>query len=1266
MSKPNILLLTLEFPSWSDAAKYSYEANFGLEEALKAQGADCLTIPLMFGNSTTAWSKWFDIVRARLQGKAFDQVWFEVTHSRIPAHFLEFIDSLAPVRLGFVFESMENTPQGIAWNPMGAQARNDNLAANLKHTTHLIVVDEADLVRFNREGKKPAFWWASGPIPKKLIASAPKPPTSAPAVFHGTIYGEREQWLKHPELSGLLTYGTSLEAGTPYPAQWNRLNQTLHTALIKGEQVTEEMFYSYINLLRTARSETYPLWLKSLVNSTAVVNLPQFANAYASRVPQGMAVGRPVISFEIPNRPRTRTLYENGKEILLYSRDNPGQLAEHIRHIQREPAFGQMLARNALAKMRQFHTEEKFVTDILSWIDNGVEPDYGDGVGSGSYFAGARWLTPYDLAAAQAEKTITRFSLEPAVAPEPFPVGELTFKAAKSGGADGPLDPNLMAEFAARFKLSVFIETGTYLGDTSAAAIPLFDEIHTIELSPELAQKAVQRFADVGKVHVHQGDSADRLEDILRQIKGAPLIWLDGHYSEGGTARGRGNTPVIDELKSIDRSGIANAVILIDDLRLFDVRESKAGDPESLGGYPSLQELKGLVAGMEQKYKLFAYGDVALIMPAGAGVQMSPLVMALTISRLFDGANLPIEEVLTAEANIAAMRGPEREALRLLARSRSVRTTESYGLGLYYRFWDAIATLGEDAAFAEQEFATVIQLGFTPLRAKLYLAQACAALGKNVETRDHLTEVLASNPGFEPAVALLGALGLAVEAPKTDLDRLKARGLWRDRQPLRLHLGCGEQYFDGYVNIDYPAEQHNIMQIRADYAANITQLDFPPQSVDEIRLHHVFEHFNRVTALAMLIKWQQWLKVGGKLHIETPDLMGSAEILTSDLPWSVKMGTVRHLAGDQAASWAYHVDHWFPERYQHTLKRLGFGRVDTQTTRWPHSPHLCNVRAIGIRTEILSLDELLVAADKLLWESTVAPAEKPTHAVWTRQLRAVLNKTHCGPENIHMADVKAVAPAGTTVRDNTPAKVGPPPETPLAAAGVLPLDEIHDFNQRSRDRWVQAKAATVQAGARVLDMGAGTCLYRPLFAHCDYKTHDFKQYEGNEKHGGTSAYGKIDYVSEILAIPAPDQSFDVILCTEVLEHVPEPIKVLKEISRLLRPGGRAFITAPLGSGLHQLPFHFYGGYTPEWYKRFSQEAGMEATEITPNGGFFKHLAQECARAAGIYAQNSSVHGPESADLYKLLRESLPRLLFNLDDKCFDGRFTVGYFVETVK
>jgi predicted SAM-dependent methyltransferase len=163
------------------------------------------------------------------------------------------------------------------------------------------------------------------------------------------------------------------------------------------------------------------------------------------------------------------------------------------------------------------------------------------------------------------------------------------------------------------------------------------------------------------------------------------------------------------------------------------------------------------------------------------------------------------------------------------------------------------------------------------------------------------------------------------------LSQFRGAGLWDEGWPLRLHLGCGEQYFDGYINIDYPPSEHNIMQVKADVFANLLELDFPPASVDEIRLHHVFEHFSRVTALAMLIRWHIWLKFGGRLHIETPDIMGSAKTLLSNAPLKTKMGVVRHLAGDQAAAWAYHIDHWFPERFEHTLQRLGFDLVQTRS-----------------------------------------------------------------------------------------------------------------------------------------------------------------------------------------------------------------------------------------------------------------------------------------------------------------------------------------------
>jgi len=479
-----------------------------------------------------------------------------------------------------------------------------------------------------------------------------------------------------------------------------------------------------------------------------------------------------------------------------------------------------------------------------------------------------------------------------------------------------------------------------------------------------------------------------------------------------------------------------------------------------------------------------------------------------------------------------------------------------------------------------------------------------------------------------------------------------AAGLWRQGQPLRLHLGCGEQHFDGYVNIDYPPSEHTVMQVKADAYANIIELDFVPESVDEIRLHHVFEHFSRVTALAMLIKWHKWLKVGGKLHLETPDLMGSAKMLISNnASRKTKMSAVRHLAGDQASSWAYHIDHWFSERFEHTLNKLGFDPVKTRSRSWTKEPYLSNVEAIAIKARNVPIEEQLCNADELLWESTVAPAEKPTYEVWTKQLRVVLGGSLVSvPSNTQMPDIEKISQA---------------PVVLSKAASQRPLSELHNFNQNDRDAWVRAKAATVEAGARVLDVGAGTCLYRDLFAHCDYKTHDFKKYTG-VKHGHTTEYGAIDYVSEIVNIPVEDNAFDVILCTEVLEHVPEPIEALREMARILRLGGRLFITAPLGSGLHQLPYHYYGGYTPEWYKYFLPKFGLNAVEISPNGGFFKLLAQECSRMAAILRQNQNLHEDNSKFIRKLFGEWIPRYLFALEEKHFIDQFTVGYHVEAVK
>jgi ubiquinone/menaquinone biosynthesis C-methylase UbiE len=223
------------------------------------------------------------------------------------------------------------------------------------------------------------------------------------------------------------------------------------------------------------------------------------------------------------------------------------------------------------------------------------------------------------------------------------------------------------------------------------------------------------------------------------------------------------------------------------------------------------------------------------------------------------------------------------------------------------------------------------------------------------------------------------------------------------------------------------------------------------------------------------------------------------------------------------------------------------------------------------------------------------------------------------------------------------------------------LAQAEGFNVKARDQWVEGRAKSVLPGSRVLDVGAGTAPYKEHFSHCRYETQDFSQYEGFK--GPEGQYAEIDHVSDITQIPVPDAAFDVILCTEVLEHVPRPIEALEEMVRIAKPGGRLFLTAPLGSGLHQEPYHFYGGYTEHWYRKFLTEFGCEMLSIVPNHGFFAHLGQECARFSWIFESHRAEHGECADDLADLMGNILPRYLYELDGKIPLKEFTVGFHVE---
>jgi hypothetical protein len=120
---------------------------------------------------------------------------------------------------------------------------------------------------------------------------------------------------------------------------------------------------------------------------------------------------------------------------------------------------------------------------------------------------------------------------------------------------------------ARHHKPKFFVETGTFMGDTTAAVADLFEQCFTIELSDQLYRRASERLTKLGNVRCLQGDSGRVIAALIRDhLPGPALFWLDAHAS-GGVTTHAGYDPIFAELEAILADAETGHVILIDDAR---------------------------------------------------------------------------------------------------------------------------------------------------------------------------------------------------------------------------------------------------------------------------------------------------------------------------------------------------------------------------------------------------------------------------------------------------------------------------------------------------------------------------------------------------------------------------------------------------------------------------------------------------------------------------------------------------------------------------
>jgi SAM-dependent methyltransferase len=214
------------------------------------------------------------------------------------------------------------------------------------------------------------------------------------------------------------------------------------------------------------------------------------------------------------------------------------------------------------------------------------------------------------------------------------------------------------------------------------------------------------------------------------------------------------------------------------------------------------------------------------------------------------------------------------------------------------------------------------------------------------------------------------------------------------------------------------------------------------------------------------------------------------------------------------------------------------------------------------------------------------------------------------------------------------------------------------------DRFLLDQSRNVNRGALLLNGGAGSCKHGSFFPQAHIFSFDNRQQRRRR-------YGEIDLVGSLYELPFKDDTFEAALNVEVLEHVSEPEKVLAELFRVLRPGGKLFLIAPQGYEEHQIP-HDYFRFTSFGLRFLLEKTGYQILSMDPLGGFFWYLGHMISESYRYFFPDDRkrawkiLDAPLRLPARLLLRKLIPYLCFYLDRLDTRRTWTLNYASVSVK